>query len=140
MRACNLIEHRIRLRGGWECPTEGAKGSYDRLTLPVVWKRHGPASARLVRRFGRPSFDPASQVLVLEMKNVAGILALFLNGHPITPVAVETSSYEILVDALPERNRLEITVDRSWLAGDGRSELPWGEIALVVRSDFPAAL
>ncbi len=122
--------------GAGNARAQGAVDSHDRLTLPVVWGRDGPASAWLLRRFGRPPFDPASQVLLLEMKNVAGIRALLLNGHPITPVAVETLSYEILLDALPERNRLEIEIDRSWLAGDAASAMPWGEIALVVRSNL----
>jgi hypothetical protein len=134
-----LIEHRIRLRGGWECRDEGLPNSQDRLTLPVEWGRHGPVCTRLLRRFGRPPFDRASQALLLEMNNVAGIRALFLNGHAITPVAVETSSYLIALGPIPERNRLEIEVDRSWLESEVASIMPWGEIALVVRSNLDAA-
>jgi hypothetical protein len=135
-----VTEHRIRLRAGWGWRAAGAPESEERrLNLPVLW---GPDDARrliLTRRFGRPPPGPASQVLLLEMDRVEGILSLTVNGQPISGVSPETSRYEIALDCLSLRNVLVVEVETSEARAkpDGAGG-EWGMIALVVRTVDPA--
>jgi hypothetical protein len=131
-----VIEHRIRLRGGWECRTiEATPGDLERLTLPTHW----PSGRRrlLTRRFGRPRLGPGSRVLLL-MEQVPGIRSLLLNGQPAARASPEASRYEIPLGALPERNHLVLEIepprstDPASLAAPG-----WGEIALLIRTPEP---
>ena len=131
-----MDEHRIRLRGGWECRAAGSPECENRrLNLPVRWESEGPRRLVLTRRFGRPPLNQGQQVLFLQMDQVEGILSLVLNGQPIGRTAASISSYEIEVPDLAERNVLVLEIalpePRPEVTG-GREE--WGVIALVVRT------
>jgi hypothetical protein len=135
-----VTEHRIRLRGGWGCRAAGSPESEERwLNLPVRW---GPEYGRrliLTRRFGRPPLGRASQVLLLQMDQVEGILSLTLNGQPISGVSPETSRYQVPLEGLSERNVLVVEVETPKLgANPGGGSGEWGMIALVVRTVDPA--
>src|SRR5438132_951062 len=103
----NLIEHRIQLRGGWECCAAGLPQSVGRrVTLPIRWSSDDLGRMRLTRRFGRPRLEPGQQELVLQIDQVAGIHSILLNGQPIAAVSPETTRYEIGLDPWLERNVL----------------------------------
>jgi hypothetical protein len=132
-----VSEHRIRLRGGWECCASAPRTDVAerRLNLPIRWSQEDPLRLRLTRRFGRPAFDPSCQKLVLELDQVAGIDSLFLNGQPIAAVSPERTHYEIALDRALERNTLVLEIQRP-AAGQGEPATApeWGVIALVIRS------
>ena len=127
-----MSEHRIRLRGGWECCTCAVpEAPPKRLNLPIRWRAEHPKRVRLTRRFGSPPFDPFHQRLVLELEQVAGIDSLSLNGQPIAEISPERTRYEIPLDGAPERNTLVMELETS---AAGRGAAPeWGLIALVIR-------
>ncbi len=76
-----MDEHRIRLRGGWECQsTSSEEEPPERITLPVRWDPGNPRRLRLTRRFGRPPVDLERQGLFLELAQARGIRSLLLNG------------------------------------------------------------
>jgi hypothetical protein len=128
-------EHRIRLRGGWECRTAGSLECEERrLTLPVRWGSEDCRRLVLTRRFGRPPLDQGRQVLLLKMDQVEGIVSLVLNGRPIGATAAATRCYEIEVTDLAERNVLVLEVELPESRPDAAgSREEWGVIALVVR-------
>jgi hypothetical protein len=69
------------------------------------------------------------------MDQVGGILALRLNGQPITPLAAATCRFEIELSNLLDRNVLVIEIEIPE-PGDKSAGTPpdWGMIALVVRT------
>jgi hypothetical protein len=128
-------EHRIRLRGGWECCATGTlRPIRERLSLPVRWSPHGPKRLRLTRHFGRPPLDPARQELVLDLDQVAGISSVVLNGQSVACVSPERSRFEIPLDGALERNTLVLEIETPEAAGEPAGMTPeWGFIALVIR-------
>ena len=130
-------EHRIRLRGGWEChyregDDEEAPEVLRRVDLPTASVRDLPPRCRLTRQFGRPPVDPRNEDVWLEMRNVPGLTSARLNGRSIRPDEPGGPDWTI---ALPEillpRNGLVLEVERQDQTENDRS--PWGEIALVIR-------
>jgi hypothetical protein len=132
-----MTEHRIRLRGGWEChyrevDDEDAPGQVHRVELPAASAADLPARFRLTRQFGRPPVDLRKEVVTLEMRNVPGLRSARINGRAIEPGMTEGAAWSIdLSEPLLPRNGLVLEVE---LEGPLRSTgSPWGEIALVIR-------
>ena len=89
---------------------------------------------RLSRRFGRPQWDAANQILLLELDRVEGIQSLMLNGELLAATDPMRSSYEIPLGELLERNLLVLEVETSGSGGDSVGQDPgWGQIALLIR-------
>jgi hypothetical protein len=127
-------EHRIRLRGGWECQS-GCSGEVpERITLPIQWDPEIRRRVRLYRRFGRPAIDQDRQCLLLELDRARGIHSLLLNGKTVTAISPAKSYYLIPLAEIEERNELVLEIE----IGETRdeqapSERDWGQIALVIR-------
>ncbi|MFI5454260.1 MAG: hypothetical protein ACHRXM_02315 [Isosphaerales bacterium] len=136
-----MIEHRIRLRGGWGCCAAGLPDSDEqRVTLPIRWSPDGLGRMRLTRRFGRPPFDPDRELLILRLDQVAGIRCILLNGQPIAGVAPEKSLYELQIDHSRDRNLLVLEIERPLPCMESAgASAEWGIVALVVRPIEPAA-
>lgn len=120
-----MPDHPIRLRGGWELIPPDAPPS--RVTLPITWPADSPRRFQLVRQFGRPSIDPATERLSLQFEDVPGLISAHLNGVPLDINAVHGGSIAP-GHPLPARNVLILEVDFD----AGRSDRPWGAIALMV--------
>jgi hypothetical protein len=130
-------EHRIRLRGGWEChyregEDDSAAEVLRRVDLPLASPAELPASFRLARQFGRPPVDQRNESVWLEMRNVAGLESVRLNGRPLGEIAEISGdrTIELPEDLLP-RNGLVLGFERPAEGLDDPS--PWGDIALVIR-------
>ncbi len=135
-----MDEHRIRLRGGWECQsTASAEEPPERIALPVRWDPGNPRRLRLTRRFGRPPVDLERQTLLLELAQARGIHSLLLNGKAQSGVSASKSYYLIPLAEIDERNTLVLEVETAESAvGAGEGVQDWGQIAILVRSiDFP---
>ncbi len=130
-------EHRIRLRGGWECDSidPPSTGSY-RLTLPTRWLADGRRRLRLTRRFHQPRLEAGTR-LVLRLEQVQGIHALELNGQPAIPVSPVRSEYEILLDASAGRHRLVLEIEPPDSSDSSGLAMDWGNISLVIRTKTP---
>ena len=130
-----MPEHPIRLRGGWELHPPTAGGVPEKVALPLDgWPpQWGPA--RLVRRFQTPPLDPDRETLWLRLDAVPGLRAVTLNGHPLATDPLSGATVLLpLGAACSTRNVLELVVEPCRAAVD-RDLSPWGEIALVVRSE-----
>jgi hypothetical protein len=131
-----MPEHRIRLRGGWECQyredhVEEGPEVVSRVDLPLDPTRVLPRRFRLTRQFGRPPLDVRSEAVRLELRNVVGLKSARINGSPIAFEWADDRDASIkLVDPMLPRNGLALEFD---MAGAKHVEnLPWGEIALVI--------
>ena len=127
-----MPEHRIRLRGGWDCQyREGDDPDgpevVRRVDLPVAWPGDFPRRLRLTRQFGRPPVDPASEWVELELRDVPGLISARLNGLAVAGSVADGAWSIRLGEALLPRNGLVLDVDR------GDEPGPWGEVALVIR-------
>ena len=130
-----MNDHRIRLRGGWECQSAGPGQEGDRITLPIRWGTNQRGRVRLSRRFGRPPIDPTRQLLLLELDRARGIQSLLLNGKALTAISPQKSYYLIPLAEIEERNLLALEVETGEAANDGNhAEQDWGHFALVIRS------
>lgn len=132
-----MPEHRIRLRGGWEChyrdgDDEDAPEVFRRVDLPSDSAADFPARFRLARQFGRPPVDLRNEGVTLEMRHVDGLQSARLNGRSIGPRMTPDPDWSIdLMEPLLPRNGLVLEVD---FGEHGRPAAgPWGEIALVIR-------
>jgi hypothetical protein len=131
-----MPEHRIRLRGGWECQYRQGDGDEGpevvcRIDLPLEPTHVFPSRFRLTRQFGRPPLDDRLEAVRLDLRNVVGLKAARINGSPIAFVWVDDRDASIkFADPLLSRNGLALEFDMA----DARPEenLPWGEIALVI--------
>jgi hypothetical protein len=132
-----MPEHRIRLRGGWEChyregdDPEGQE-ICRRVTLPFASPIEFATRFQLCRHFGRPPSDPRVETVILELLNVAGLKAARLNGRPIAPTT--STGFDWLVELgepLLPRNGLILDVELD--APSPPMGSAWGEIALVIR-------
>jgi hypothetical protein len=132
-----MPEHRIRLRGGWEChyrdgDDEDAPEVLRRVDLPAGSSADFPTRFRLTRQFGRPPVDLRNECVTLELRNVDGLKSARLNGRPISPLMSPGWEWSIeLAEPLLPRNGLvlEVEFDEGTRSAGG----PWGEIALVIR-------
>jgi hypothetical protein len=131
-----MPEHRIRLRGGWECQycegvaTEGPE-VIRRVNLPLESTYVFPRRFRLTRQFGRPPLDNRREAVHLDLRNVAGLIAARINGNPVAFVWADDRDASINVaDPLLPRNGLALEFDMDGARHD--ENRPWGEIALVV--------
>ncbi len=132
-------EHRIRLRGGWEChyregglDDDSAPEALRRVDLPLASPGELPERFRLARQFGRPPVDLRNEAVWLEMRNMAGLRSARLNGRPLGPVAATSGNRMIeLPEPLLPRNGLVLEVERP--IDDAVDPSPWGQIALVIR-------
>ena len=131
-----MPEHRIRLRGGWECHyregDDDAPEVFSRVDLPAPSAADLPARFRLTRQFGRPPVDLRNEGVTLVMRNVHGLKSARLNGRPITPSSTPGGEWSVdLAEPLLPRNGLVLEVE---LDEPTRSAgVAWGEIALVIR-------
>jgi hypothetical protein len=131
------IEHKIRLRGGWECDTlDSPTASSFRLTLPTRWTTADRRRLRLTRRFHSPPLEAGSRA-VLRLEHIPGILALELNGQPAVPVSPACSEYEIPLDASASRHRLMLVIETPEPSDGSGAALGWGHVSLVIRSEGP---
>jgi hypothetical protein len=132
-----VSEHRIRLRGGWECDSiDPPAPGPCRLTLPTRWTAEGRRRLRLTRRFHQPPLETGSRV-VLRLEHVPGIHSLELNGQPAVPVSPGWSEYEVLLDASASRHRLVLEVETPDPADSSMPATEWGYVSLVIRSEEP---
>ncbi|MGP0070003.1 MAG: hypothetical protein ACLQGP_41175 [Isosphaeraceae bacterium] len=129
-----MTEHRIRLRGGWECiPLELPHPAAYRLTLPTRWNAEVRGPLRLIRRFNQPLLDPGFEV-VLRMEQVPGIRRIHLDGEESPVGTLEVSAYEISVDRSLAHHELILEVETSTPNGPEPEVSEWGVIALVIRT------
>jgi hypothetical protein len=128
-----MSEHRIRLRGAWELLARGGGyASLSRLSLPARWPDELAGPIRLIRRFGMPPIDPATEAISLELLGVPGLGRIDLNGVEL-PLAPPGSVDWVVrpVGPLLARNTLTLDVE---LDPSNRPEKAegWGTIALVI--------
>ena len=126
-----MLEHRIRLRGAWDwAPDDVDSRPARRVDLPLTALGDLPPRFRLARKFGRPPYDPGTEMLRLELADVPGLVAVALNGEGLLGSSSAEGDRSIPLDApLPPRNTLTLDVDLgSVVAFEG----PWGSIALVI--------
>jgi hypothetical protein len=129
-----MAEHRIRFRAGWERADPNQSQPSDRLTLPILQPIAGPSPVRLLRRFGRPSFDPIREAVRLEFRGVPGLAAAWLNSAELgRPDAAATDWVVPLLVPLLSRNLLELELDLNAI-GELYPAEGWGTIALVISS------
>ncbi len=128
-----MPEHRIRFRGGWDWHVrDGEAEAVRRATLPADWPADLAGPFRLVRRFGRPPFDPGSESVSLELRGVPGLVAARLNGRELARPPAGVVDWSVPLDEpFPPRNVLVLDVDL------GADPMPppeggWGAISLVV--------
>jgi hypothetical protein len=131
-----MPEHRIRLRGGWEChyrepdDDEGIDVA-RRVDLPVATAAELPLRFRLTRHFGKPPVDPRVEAVALELRAVGGLRSVRLNGRVVSVLDV---SSELAIDLDPAellpRNGLVLEFDRTGL---DLADDAWGLVALVIR-------
>jgi len=127
-------EHRIRLRGGWECQPAGSAEPPETIALPVRWDLTRPRRVRLSRRFGRPKIDALRQCLLLELDQACGIHSLLLNGKAIAAISSQKSYYLIPLSDIEDRNVLVIEMETGQARGDAfGNDLEWGQIALIIQ-------
>ena len=132
--ATSVTEHRIRLRGGWECiaiDSPGAKACG--LTLPTRWDFDGPRRLRLIRRFNQPRLESGAE-LVLQLQQVPGIRQLDLDGEVLSVTSPGRSEYELGVDRSVDRHRLVLEIETPGPGDDISGSPVWGIIALVIRT------
>jgi hypothetical protein len=129
-----VTEHRIRLRGGWECISlDSPTSEAHRLTLPTRWKSDRPRRLRLIRWFNPPSVAAGTQV-VLQLSQVPGIRLLQLNGQP-TPIRSSAGSeFEIALDGSGDRHQLILEIETPASDDSVIDASEWGVIALVIRT------
>ncbi len=126
-----MPEHRIRLRGAWDWHArEGEIEVVRRLDLPTDWPVGVVSPFRLIRRFGRPPFDPSAESARLEFVGVPGLVAARLNGQVLAGLPAGAADWSVrLSGPLLTRNALVLEVD---LGPGPPPEGPWGSIALVI--------
>ncbi len=126
-----MPEHRIRLRGPWDrILAADVAGRLARVDLPLggVDARLGPF--RLIRKFGRPPFDPATETLRLDLAGVPGLVSATLNGSALPMADLDRGALSIPIPgSIPARNILALDVDPALAEGFGGA---WGSIALVI--------
>jgi hypothetical protein len=130
------MEHLIRLRGAWEWWDPAALGNKPRrVNLPVLWPTGMPQPFRLRRRFGAPPFDPAKEDLVLRFEDVPGLRSAWLNGRLLVGLESQRDLTQVsLVGLVERRNELELEVDPGGWAEAGPEAVPWGSVALVIKT------
>lgn len=129
-------EHLIRLRGGWVFEfREGTSLAARHISLPTHWPAELLRPFRLVRRFGCPPFDVGRESASLRLENVPGLQSGWLNGQPIVGVIDHSGEIEVPLEArLQPRNELVLEVEPGVRSQATTPDLPWGSIALVIRS------
>src|SRR5262245_2522600 len=135
-----LPHHLIRLRGGWELiDLEGPCQAPARLVLPASRSVLTSRKVRLVRRFGRPPYDPSRETLLLSLHRVEGLHSLSLNGRSLTVQATGVETAELTLSDLNDRNELILHVElRDPSGASSTPSADWGEIALVIRRNTSA--
>jgi hypothetical protein len=126
-----MPEHRIRLRGAWDWHVpEGDSEVVRRVDLPTGWPAGLGSPFRLVRRFGSPRFDPATESARLELRDVPGLVAARLNGRDLPHPPAGSRDWSIpLAEPLPDRNVLVLEVE---LGTGSAVPGPWGSVSLVI--------
>ena len=130
-----MSEHRIRLRGGWECRGRVDDDSPEvvrRIDLPVVWPEDFPKVVYLTRQFGKPPVDRSKESVSLEFLNVPGLRSVRLNGREIRTESRSESGFAYpLEETILPRNGLMLEVERPQATGE--TSMFWGEIAIVIQ-------
>jgi hypothetical protein len=136
-----MSDHTIRLRAGWRSWPEGADESgAERIDLPSarIHDRDGPLC--LLRSFQRPPLEPGRERLELRLDSVPGLAAVCLNSQVLAAFAADPTGPVLLPlpEALPTRNHLVLRLGPPGPRKGAATRPPWGEIALVIRSEGPA--
>ncbi len=128
-----MAEHRIRLRGAWDwILVEDEAEVARRVNLPTRWPTGLSSGFRLLRRFGRPPFDPATESVRLELLDVPGLVSVRLNGREIGRDLTGVDNRSIpLTEPILSRNALILGIDLGAVEGLTPGE-EWGSIALVI--------
>lgn len=128
-----MLEHAIRLRGGWEWHNPAGVTPPQRVSLPFDRWSLGAGKARLVRHFQRPPIEAGRETLWLRLDDVPGLISVALNGHPLNAGPLSENAGPWPLEGLEARNRLELEVDPAGISPEGRSA-PWGHVSLVIRT------
>jgi hypothetical protein len=129
-----MRQHRIRLRGGWECDWPSDDNRPRRLTLPLAFLAGDSTRIRLVRSFQKPPIDADRETLWLELEDVPGLVSVTLNGAELARPDPGTRSLCPRLDPdLPPRSQLVLDVDAVLLQNALAAGSLWGSIALVIR-------
>lgn len=132
-----MTEHRIRLRGGWECiPLDSSASEAYRLTLPTHWKSDGPRRLRLIRRFSQPFLEAGARA-VLQMEQVPGICRLQLDGQSTPHGSPDRAEYEIALDGSAARHQLIMEIEPPTPDDPVTGAQEWGVVAVVIRTTRP---
>ena len=131
-----MSEHRIRLRGAWQChfrEGDSVEGTevVRRVDLPCKWPDDLPGRIQLIRKFGKPPIDFQIERMALELVQIRGLLAGWLNGGSLVRVKDQSNCWSVkLPEPLLLRNTLVLDLD---LDEARQSDSSWGEISLLIQ-------
>lgn len=131
-----MIDHWIRLRGGWEWSDAEHPGTpARRVRLPLDPCARVAGVIRLSRWFHAPPLDPASEEIVLHLTDVHGLRGVWLNDRRLASPQAPGEPLVLALDGLrAARNRLVLEAQLSAPESGGPAPESWGAIALVIRS------
>ncbi|MEO6811185.1 MAG: hypothetical protein ABI353_18915 [Isosphaeraceae bacterium] len=129
-----MSEHLIHLRRAWEGTfVEGGAKVVRRVDLPASWPADLSTPFLLSRAFQRPPIEPDRERLLLRFASVSGLISVHWNGQELARPMIGTADLELALERpIPARNLLALEVDPAGFNGLG---IPWGTIALVIRSN-----
>ncbi len=122
--------HQILLRAAWEHVPLGT-----RVDLPTNWPLDLNAPFQISRRFGRPSFDPASETVFLRLESVTGLVQARLNDVDLvsrSPTQQTDGSIILIPLNLQPKNLLTLTIDPSFWTSRPEFALAWGIVSLSI--------
>lgn len=123
--------HQIRLRAAWEYVPSGG-----RVDLPADWPpAQAQAPFQIARRFGRPSFNPAAEIVCLRLQSITGLVKATMNDTDLVAQAV-TGDHADPPLKIPVRllskNLLTLTIDPSCWMNQPHLARNWGNISLSI--------
>ena len=124
--------HQIRLRAAWEHARLDS-----RVDLPVDWPLDLDTPFQISRRFGRPTFDPASETVFLRLEAVPGLVQATLNDVDLVtcaPLSPKTDSILLIPVNLQPKNLLTLTIDPSFWSSRPESAHDWGIVSLSIEA------
>ncbi len=100
--------------------------------MPCKWPDDLPGRIELIRQFGKPPIDLRIERVTLELSQIRGLLAGWLNGRSVVRETDQSNYWSVeLLESLLPRNGLVLEVD---LDEARQSDTAWGEISLLIRS------
>ena len=124
--------HQIRLRAAWEHARLDS-----RVDLPVDWPLDLDTPFQISRRFGRPTFDPASEIVFLRLEAVPGLLQATLNDVDLvtcSPLSQKIDSILLIPLNFQPKNLLTLTIDPSFWSSRPESAHNWGLVSLSIEA------